>query len=158
MAKKQKDGGAATMEKPTEAAVPAIEKKTERPMLNLAFHKMDKGGSAIYKAEGIRASIYINKGFFAGGFPKGLQATIVDAAAVEGDAQVTFATPGPVVPPVNLDDPEAKAKAIAKAQKDVAAASPTAVAAAQAAAEARAAKAKALLAQLGAPETPAATA
>lgn len=96
------------------------------------LRKTDKAGGNIYAAEGIRASVYVNKSIFKDGkAPQSLE------IAVPEGQEAAFAEPGAVRPVVS------SAEAIQKAQE--------AAAKAQAAAEkaaARAAKAAARAAKL----------
>lgn len=74
------------------------------------LRKTDKAGGNIYAAEGVRASVYVNKSIFKDGkAPQSLEISIG-----EGNDGVAFSEPGAVRPVVSSEEAIAKAKAAAE--------------------------------------------
>lgn len=53
-------------------------KQEKRQMATLKFRKTDKSGSSSYAIEGLRSSVYFNKGMFAGEPPATLEVSLPD--------------------------------------------------------------------------------
>ena len=93
-------------------------------MATLKYRKTDKSGSSSYSIEGLKSSVYFNKGMFAGEAPATLEISLPDG--------FTFSTPGAVK--------AAGVVAMTKEERATAAAARKAALAAQTPAERAAAK------------------
>ncbi|MFI5222845.1 MAG: hypothetical protein ACHQX3_01160 [Nitrospirales bacterium] len=63
------------------ASSTTTEKKEKRQMATLKFRKTDKSGSSSYAIEGLKSSVYFNKGMFAGEPPAELEIELPDGFA-----------------------------------------------------------------------------
>ena len=82
----------------------------------LKFRKTDKSGSSSYAIEGLKSSVYFNKGMFAGEPPASLEITLPEG--------FSFGEPGQTRPGVASMTPEQRAAALADRKAKLAAMSP----------------------------------
>jgi len=96
---------------------PVTVSKGQNTMATLRYRKTDKSGSSSYSIEGVKSSVYFNKGMFAGEPPATLEIELPDGFA--------FTEPGAKAAPVAVKEtPEQKAARLADAKAKRAAMTP----------------------------------